>query len=548
MDSQRLFLFFALALVLMLIWQSWEMHNAPPIKAPTESTQSAPAPEAPPGVPSAPAPRPTEATPAPKATEALARGTRIAVRTDVIDAVIDAQGGDMRVLKLRQYPVTLDKPQEAFPLLHDDGLELFIAQSGLIGLEGQYPNHKTSYSAESGQYALADGQNELRVPLKWRDPGGMQYTKTYVFRRGSYVVDVEFAVKNETRREWAGYLYGQFQRMHSASTGFLRVIPSYTGGAIYTTENHYEKISFDDMAKSPLKRPVKGGWVAMLQHYFVGSWLPAPDQRNEFYTDVLEGTRYVLGLKNQTPTKVAPGESGTLHLSLYAGPKEQKILKTLPEGMNLTVDYGFLTVISAPLFWLLEQIHRLLGNWGWAIIVLTILIKAAFYPLSAASYKSMANMRKMQPKMQALKERFGDDRQKLNQAMMELYKTEKINPLGGCLPILIQIPVFLALYWVLLESVEMRQAPWVGWIKDLSAQDPYYILPIIMGASMFVQQKLNPQPLDPIQQKVFMVLPFVFTVFFLFFPAGLVLYWTVNNILSIAQQWRIMRVVEGKKK
>ncbi|MDH3563186.1 MAG: membrane protein insertase YidC, partial [Gammaproteobacteria bacterium] len=277
-------------------------------------------------------------------------------------------------------------------------------------------------------------------------------------------------------------------------------------------------------------------------------WLPAPDQRNEFYTDVLEGTRYVLGLKNQTPTKVAPGESGTLHLSLYAGPKEQKILKTLPEGMNLTVDYGFLTVISAPLFWLLEQIHRLLGNWGWAIIVLTILIKAAFYPLSAASYKSMANMRKMQPKMQALKERFGDDRQKLNQAMMELYKTEKINPLGGCLPILIQIPVFLALYWVLLESVEMRQAPWVGWIKDLSAQDPYYILPIIMGASMFVQQKLNPQPLDPIQQKVFMVLPFVFTVFFLFFPAGLVLYWTVNNILSIAQQWRIMRVVEGKKK
>ncbi|MDH3563773.1 MAG: membrane protein insertase YidC, partial [Gammaproteobacteria bacterium] len=317
MDSQRLFLFFALALVLMLIWQSWEMHNAPPIKAPTESTQSAPAPEAPPGVPSAPAPRPTEATPAPKATEALARGTRIAVRTDVIDAVIDAQGGDMRVLKLRQYPVTLDKPQEAFPLLHDDGLELFIAQSGLIGLEGQYPNHKTSYSAESGQYALADGQNELRVPLKWRDPGGMQYTKTYVFRRGSYVVDVEFAVKNETRREWAGYLYGQFQRMHSASTGFLRVIPSYTGGAIYTTENHYEKISFDDMAKSPLKRPVKGGWVAMLQHYFVGSWLPAPDQRNEFYTDVLEGTRYVLGLKNQTPTKVAPGESGTLRLSLY---------------------------------------------------------------------------------------------------------------------------------------------------------------------------------------------------------------------------------------
>ena len=549
MDNQRLFLFFALALVLMLIWQSWEMHNAPPPKAPTGSTQGAPSSEAPPvGVPSAPAPpRATEAAPSPKATEPLVRGARIAVRTDVLDVVIDAQGGDVRGLKLRRYPVALDKPAEAFPLLRDDGPELFIAQSGLIGLEGQYPNHKTSYSAENHQYTLVEGQNELRVPLRWRATG-VQYTKTYIFRRGSYVVDIEFSVKNETQREWTGYLYAQFQRMHTATGGFLTVIPSYTGGAIYTPENHYEKISFEDMAKSPLKRLVTGGWVAMLQHYFVGSWLPARDQRNEFYTDVLEGTRYVLGLKNLNPTKVAPGNRDVIRTSFYAGPKEQKILETLPEGMKLTVDYGFLTVISAPLFWLLEQIHDLLGNWGWAIIVLTVLIKAAFYPLSAASYKSMANMRKMQPKMQALKERFGDDRQKLNQAMMELYKTEKINPLGGCLPILIQIPVFLALYWVLLESVEMRQAPWIGWIKDLSAQDPYYILPIIMGVSMFVQQKLNPQPLDPIQQKIFMVLPFMFTVFFLFFPAGLVLYWTVNNILSIAQQWRITRVVEGKKK
>jgi YidC/Oxa1 family membrane protein insertase len=330
--------------------------------------------------------------------------------------------------------------------------------------------------------------------------------------------------------------------------GFLTVIPSYTGGAIYTPENKYEKISLDDMASKPLKREVTGGWVAMLQHYFVGSWLLPKDQRNEFYTMVLEGARYVLGFKNITPTKVAPGETGIIGVSLYVGPKEHKILKTLPEGMDLTVDYGWLTVISAPLFWLLSAIHGLLGNWGWAIIVLTVLIKAAFYPLSAKSYQSMAHMRKMQPRLQALKERYGDDRQKLNQAMMELYKTEKINPLGGCLPIVIQIPVFIALYWVLLESVEMRQAPWILWIKDLSAQDPYYILPIIMGASMFVQQKLNPQPVDPVQQKVFMILPFMFTVFFLFFPAGLVLYWTVNNILSIAQQWRITRVVEGQAK
>ncbi|BAV35086.1 membrane protein insertase [Sulfuricaulis limicola] len=549
MDNQRLFLFFALAMVLMLIWQAWEQHNVPPPVPASTTAPGAPAPATAPGVPQAPVTRAAEATAAtPKPAEVLASGARIQVRTDVMDAVIDSQGGDVRELSLRQYPVALDKPAEAFPLMRDAGPELFIAQSGLIGLEGQYPTHRTLFTAEATRYTLADAQNELRVPLSWRAPDGVRYTKTYIFRRGSYVVDVEFAVMNDTRREWTGYLYGQFQRMHTATTGIFSVAPSYTGGAIYTPENKYEKIPLDKMAEKPLKREVTGGWVAMLQHYFVGSWMPAPDQRNEFYTDVPDGTRHVLGFKNLNPTKIAPGGNGVIRASMYAGPKEQKILKTLPaEGMNLTVDYGFLTVISAPLFWLLSWLHRLLGNWGWAIILLTVLIKAVFYPLSAKSYKSMAHMRKMQPKMAALKERYGDDRQKLNQAMMELYKTEKINPLGGCLPILIQIPVFLALYWVLLESVEMRQAPWVLWIKDLSSQDPYYILPIIMGASMFVQQKLNPQPLDPIQQKVFMVMPFMFTAMFLFFPAGLVLYWTVNNILSIAQQWRITRVVEGKK-
>lgn len=544
MDNQRLFLFFGLALVLMLIWQAWEQQNAPP-PAPVAAT----APSAAPGVPQVPTASPTQPSAStPQATEGLPKGQRLQVRTDVIDAVIDTQGGDLRELALRHYPVAADKPNEPFQLMQDTASELFIAQSGLIGLDGQYPTHKTLFTAESQGYVLADGQNELRVPLTWHAADGVQYTKIYIFHRGSYVVDVEFVVKNASRREWSGYFYGQFQRTHTAQSGLFSVAPSYTGGAIYTPENKYQKIPLDEMAKSPLKREASGGWVAMLQHYFVSSWMPAKDERNEFYSDVLNSTRHVLGLKNINPTKVAPGQSGVLRESLYAGPKEQKILKTLAQGMDLTVDYGFLTVIAAPLFWLLELIHSLVRNWGWSIILLTILIKAAFYPLSATSYKSMAHMRKMQPKMQALKERYGDDRQKLNQAMMELYKTEKINPLGGCLPILIQIPVFLALYWVLLESVEMRQAPWILWIKDLSAQDPYYILPILMGISMFVQQKLNPQPVDPIQQKVFMVMPFMFTVFFLFFPAGLVLYWTVNNILSIAQQWRITRIVEGKTK
>ena len=547
MDNQRLFLFFALAMVLMLIWQAWEQQNAPPATG-TAPVASTPATSGTPSVPAVPQQPGAEQAIAPKATEALPQGARIHVRTDVIDAVIDTEGGDMRQLDLRRYPVSIDKPDEPFALMQDKGPEFYVAQSGLIGTDGQYPTHKVSFTAEKDQYDLGEGKDELRVPLTWRSADGVQYTKTYVFHRGSYVVDVEFTVKNTSHREWSGYFYGQFQRTHAvAKRGFFGATPSYTGGAIYTPENKFQKIPLDEMAEKTLKPDVTGGWVAMLEQYFVSSWLLPQDQHNEFYSRTLEGKYHVLGFKNLNPTKVEPGQTGIIKERFYAGPTEHKILKTLPEGMNLTVDYGWLTFISAPLFWLLAAIHGLLGNWGWAIIVLTILIKAAFYPLSATSYKSMAQMRKLQPKMQALKERFGDDRQKLNQAMMELYKTEKINPLGGCLPILVQIPVFLALYWVLLESVEMRQAPWILWIRDLSAQDPHYVLPLIMGVSMFAQQKLNPQPVDPVQQKVFMVMPVVFTAMFLFFPAGLVLYWTVNNILSIAQQWRITRVIEGKK-
>ena len=541
MDNQRLFLFIALAMILMLLWQAWEQER----RSTPAPTSAAPAPGRPPAeVPAAPSPdaaAPAAAVPTKPA--ALEHGRRIRAVTDTFEAEIDTYGGDLRAADLRQYPVSVDAPNEPFPLLVDSGGQLFVAQSGLIGHEGPFPHHRTRYQAAATEYRLAPGQNELRVPLTWRAPDGVQYTKTYVFKRGSYVVDIEFAVDNRAQREWRGYLYGQFQRTHADAGYSLFVLPTYTGGAIYTSEDKYQKIAFDEMAKQPLKRETTGGWVAMLQHYFVGSWMPAKNERSAFYTDVLDGARYVLGYKQTQPTVIAPGANGTLRATLYVGPKEQKILKTLAEGMDLTVDYGWLTVIAAPLFWLLEWLHRFLGNWGWAIIALTVLIKAAFYPLSAASYKSMAHMKKVQPRLQALKERYGDDKQKLNQAMMELYKTEKINPLGGCLPILVQIPVFIALYWVLLESVEMRQAPWILWIKDLSAQDPYYVLPVLMGVSMYAQQLMNPQPLDPIQKKVFLFMPLLFTVFFLFFPAGLVLYWVVNNILSIAQQWQINRSI-----
>jgi YidC/Oxa1 family membrane protein insertase len=547
MDNMRLFLFFALALVSMMLYQAWEQQNAPAPAAPTATAPvSGPAPA------TSPTAAPVSATDVPAVPTAGAsanakpegdvfvQGDRIRVRTDLLQAVVDSQGGDLRELDLIAYPVAIDKPAEPFALMRDSGPELLVAQSGLIGTGDEFPTHNVRYQSAASQYILGAGQNDLRVPLTWKSPAGVRYTKTYVFHRGSYVVDIEFRIDNATRSEWSGYLYGRYQRAHVSKSGFFSVSPSYVGGAIYSSSEKYEKIALEDMAKKPLKREVSGGWVAMLQHYFVTSWLLPKDGRNEFFSDV-QGSRGILGFKNLDPTKVAPGQSATVSAQIFAGPKDQKILKTLPEGMDLTVDYGWLTVISAPLFWLLEAIHNLFGNWGWSIIVLTILIKGAFYPLSAASYKSMAKMKKLQPKMAALKERLGDDRQKLNQAMMELYKTEKINPLGGCLPIVIQIPVFLALYWVLLESVGMRHAPWVFWINDLSAPDPYYVLPIIMGISMYAQQLLNPQPVDPVQQKIFLFMPGIFTVMFLFFPSGLVLYWTVNNILSITQQWQINR-------
>jgi YidC/Oxa1 family membrane protein insertase len=351
-------------------------------------------------------------------------------------------------------------------------------------------------------------------------------------------------VENGSGKSWTAREYRQLMRTEAVDTnGESQFLYTYTGGAIYSPDKKFEKISLDDIANNQLSREVTGGWIAMLQHYFLASWVPPKDQANHFYTNALPDGRYVLGAYTQ-PITVADGTRHTFTTSFVAGPKIQDKLAAVAPGLDLTVDYGWLTILAQPIFWLLTKIHSVLGNWGWSIIALTVLIKLAFYKLSEASYKSMANMRKMTPRIQALKDRYGDDKQRMNQAMMELYKKEKINPLGGCLPILVQIPVFIALYWVLLESVELRQAPFVLWIKDLSVKDPYFVLPLIMGVSMFIQQKLNPAPPDPMQAKIMMSLPFVFTIFFAFFPAGLVLYWVVNNILSITQQWVITRRIE----
>ena len=478
-------------------------------------------------------------------------GTLIEITTDLVRAKINTVGGTLAYLEIIEEPETVEQPDVGYKLLKTPAStrtqDQFVARSGLIGRDGTYPNHHTVFTAARDAYQL---NNELlRVPLNWTDERGVQYVKEFVFHRDSYVVDVTYTVTNESTEQISVYPYAQLSRTDPSTNtggGFGR-LPSYLGGVIYTDDEKYQKVDFGDMEEEDLTVQTPNGWVAMIEHYFVAAWLPERGQPKELYSLVSNsGPRplYSIGYKSLEATTVSAGQSGTITSTLYAGPKEQYRLRAIEEGrsqegLKLTVDYGWLTVVASPLFWLLEKIHSAVGNWGWAIIFLTILIKALFYPLSAASYKSMAAMKRLQPRMATLKERYADDKQKFQVAMMELYKAEKVNPAGGCLPILIQIPVFLALYWVLLESVELRQADFALWWNDLSSPDPYYVLPILMGASMFFQQKLNPAPMDPMQQKVMMFMPLVLTFLFLSFPQGLVLYWVVNNCLSIAQQWLI---------
>jgi YidC/Oxa1 family membrane protein insertase len=555
MDFQRTLLLVALAFTLMMIYQRWIEENNPPQIVQTQPASGEVAPAAPQTV-GADTPRAPEAISAPALPPVAAApaGRKLIVETDLLRAEINTQGGDIVRLELLKYPVKVEKPDTPFVLLTEDAADLFLAQTGLIGSsDRQYPTHKALYQAEQDHYRLAPGQETLTVPLTWTAPDGVRYLKTLSFSRNRYDVRVDYEVDNRTAAPWSGFAYTQFVRTAPPKASGLAVftmLPTYLGGAIYTPEERFDKIDFSEMEDSDLNREAEGGWVAMLQHYFVGAFFPGEAGKQRFYSRVAKdaaGVRYTIGSHGLQPVMAAPGAHATLKTTLYAGPKEQERLKEQAEGFLLTVDFGWLTPVAAPLFWVLKFLHSVVRNWGWAIILLTVLIKLAFFPLSAASYKSMAKMKNLQPRLQTLKERFGDDRAKLNQAMMELYKTEKINPMGGCLPILIQIPVFIALYWVLLESVELRQAPFALWWKDLSSPDPYFVLPLLMGATMFLQTWLNPSPLDPIQQKVMLAMPVMFTVFFLWFPAGLVLYWLVNNVLSIAQQWYITNKLAPKK-
>ena len=567
MDFQRLILFGALGMVLLLLWQSWLEYeadkNSTSFNAATsaqsttaQSTNTATSQSPADDVPQAPtASAAAESTDIPSTvpvSQSLPAERRVVVETDLIRAEIDTKGGDLRHLSLLTYPVSLEEPDTPFVLLNDKGADLFLIQDGLLSADKDTPNHHTVFSTDRENVTLAPGADSVDVHLDWTSEDGIRFRKTFTFFRNSYFVDVTFTVDNQSGETWSGYRYSQILRTQvaepSSGLGFLTRLPSYKGGAIFTPEDKYQKIDFEEMYEANLARPTPSGWVAMLQHYFVGALLPDAGTGYEFYSNVTNrdtGPRYLIGYKTTQPTVVPAGSSQELDGEMYIGPKETERMIKADNQLELTVDYGWLTPVSSPLFWVMTYINRVVNNWGVSIILLTLLVKLVFFPLSAASYKSMARMKKMQPRMQTLKERFGDDKQKFQQAMMEIYKKEKINPLGGCLPIVIQIPVFIALYWVLLESVELRQAPFALWIKDLSLQDPYYVLPILMGASMFGQQLLNPAPLDPMQQKIMMALPLVFTIFFLWFPSGLVLYWLVNNVLSIAQQWVITRKIQA---
>ena len=529
MDNQRLILLLVFFFSCMMLWDAWQRKDQPLPVATTQTAARQAAGET--TVPPAPA---AVAAPGavPAGTQPAQAAAALKVRTDLVAAEISAQGGDLVRLELLRHQAT-EKSGEHFVLL--DPAHAYSAQSGLIG--AGLPNHKSAWRLPAETLELKDGENELRVALEAPIEGGGKVVKTYVFKRGSYLMAVEHAVVDAAVPAGA-HAYFQLTRDDKAPEGANRMGTStFTGAAIYTEQDKFRKVEFKDFNEKS-KHPTRAdnGWVAMVQHYFFSAWLPANGER-EYFTRKLGGDLFAAGV-------VVPF-SDKLTVPLYAGPQEQDKLAKIAPGLDLVVDYGWLTMIAAPLFWVLEWLYKLVGNWGWAIILLTVLIKAAFFPLSAASYKSMAKMRVLTPKLMKLKETYADDRQRMNQEMMELYKREKVNPLGGCLPILVQIPVFIALYWVLLGTVEMRGAPWLGWITDLSIKDPFYVMPIIMGVTMFVQTKLNPTPPDPMQAKIMLWMPVVFTGMFLFFPAGLVLYWTVNNVLSIAQQWQVNRMIES---
>lgn len=531
MDTRRLVLFVIFSMSILMLWDAWQTKNAPPASTPISTVD---------GVPSADVPAASAIDTPVDTGYTLKSGQNIAVTTDLYNLNINTVGGDLRKLELRKHRAN---DSSANYLLLDDAAKpmLYVAQTGLIGQD--LPTHNTVFTSESSSYQMQDGQDKLEVRLSAVSNGVTVY-KVYTFHRNRYEIDVNYEIKNDSSVAITPVVYYQIVHDSESNQGSA-LMPTFTGGTYYTEATKFKKLAFADMVKEPLSLTSTDGWVGILQHYFVSAWIPKDGLARKFYTEKLSDNIYRIGTKSTLGT-IAPGATLTVPARFYSGPQTKEDLTAAAPGLEYSVDYGWLTVIASPLFWLLSKIYSLVNNWGVAIILLTILIKAAFFKLSASGYRSMAQMRELAPRLQSMKEKFGDDRQKMQMAMMDLYKKEKINPMGGCFPILIQVPVFIALYWVLLGSVELRHAPFFGWIQDLSAIDPFYVLPILMGATMIIQTKLNPKPTDPMQAKIMTWMPVVFSVFFFFFPAGLVLYWLVNNVLSIAQQWYVNKMIHAE--
>ncbi len=546
MDTQRLVLLVIFGFSLLMLWEAWERDHRPKVPAPAATT--APVTPQAPAAPSASGAAPG-GTPAVPSSAAALKGETVHIKTDLVEAELDTVGATLVRLELLRHKDSND-PNKDFVLLGP--AHKYEAQSGVTGQDG--PNHRTLWRLEPGPHELRPGDESLAVRFSARNAEGLEVAKVYTFRRDSYVVDVTLELRNKGAAPLSSYAYFQLTHDGQAEGDHNTVASSFgarsfTGFALYSEEHKYQKVAPADIdkgkAESEYVHQAKDGWLAFVQHYFVSAWLPAAGAQREYTIEKRQDGTYAG--RAVLPVRVAPGGSVQVTVPLYAGPQEKQRLEAAAPGLDLVVDYGWLAIIAWPLFWLLQKLHSLTGNWGVAIILLTVLIKLIFFPLSAASYKSMAKMKLITPRLTKLREMYANDRQKMNQAMMELYRTEKINPLGGCFPIVVQIPVFIALYWVLLAAIELRHAPFILWIKDLSALDPYFVLPILMTITMILQTRMNPKPPDPVQAKVMQFMPFIFSIFFFFFPAGLVLYWLVNNILSILQQWQIQRMFDRDK-
>lgn len=548
MTQLRTFLLFVWLFVAYLLWDAWQRDYVLPRPESLPETSQSAVPNGTQGtVPGAPGPSGQTGSSVPRLNPSVPAteqdsGPRLVLANDVLRLSLDAHGGSVLVAELLQYSQEPRRDSEPVQLLSQESAQYFVAQSGLIGTPA-VPSHETAMQAESGDQILAEGQDEIVLPFRWRGADGIEVERSYRLTRGSYVLEVTDRIINHGSQAWNGNAYQQLLRVQPPPPrgGFTNPSTlSYVGAAWYSPQDKFEKLAFEDFESEPLQRKVNDGWVAMLQHYFVAAVLPQPGATADFSSAILNGRYLVRAIGPDL--SVAPGAETSASTRFYFGPKLRQQMEEVAPGLGLTMDYGIFTVLAQPMHWLLSLLHWLTGNWGWAIVLLVVVIKAALFKLSEAQYKSFARMRRVQPRIEALKERYGDDRQKFQTAMMELYKKEKINPLGGCLPILLQIPIFLSLYWVLVEAVELRHAPWILWIQNLTAPDPYFVLPVINLLTMWATQKLSPAPgMDPIQRRMMQAMPIVFGVMFAFFPAGLVLYWTTNGLLGLLQQWIIMR-------